>query len=163
MHLRNCANVPPNIPGLGQESQFREDYLDWCAARTIKPRFGAVGQHGSIAIAEGFILSLKNECSRRIIVPLRLDVFQLELTHYFRWYNEVRPHQSLGGRTPNEVNLGTTSVRDGPKLETRLRLHKCKSRCKRGNKLVTASQLTLVVEHLEGRRHLPIVSLKRAA
>jgi transposase InsO family protein len=146
-----------------QGSQFREGYCDWCAARGIKPRFGAVGQHGSIAIVERFILSLKNECMRRIIVPLRLDAFQLELTHYFRWYNEVRPHQSLGGRTPNEIYLGTPSARDGPKFVTQLRLHKCKSRCKSGNKLVTAGQLELVVAYLEGRRHLPVVSLKRAA
>jgi transposase InsO family protein len=26
-----------------QGSQFREDYRDWCAARGIKPRFGAIG------------------------------------------------------------------------------------------------------------------------
>jgi transposase InsO family protein len=134
-----------------------------CAARGIKPRFGAVGQHGSIAIVERFILSLKQECTRKIIVPLRLDAFQLELTNYFCWYNEVRPHQSLGGRTPNEVYLSIPSARDGPKFETRSKLRKLKGHRKNGHKVTGANELRLVVDYLEGRRHLPIVSLKRAA
>ena len=146
-----------------QGSQFREKYRDWCTARGIKPRFGAVGQHGSIAIVERFILSLKNECTRRIIVPLQLDKFQLELTKYFRWYNEIRPHQSLGGRTPNEVYLGAPSARDGPKFETRPGLQNSRAVAKMAPRLVAANELTLVVVCLEGRRHLPIVSLKRAA
>jgi transposase InsO family protein len=77
-----------------QGPQFGEDYEDWCNARGIKPRFGAVGQHGSIAVVERFILSLKDECTRRIVIPLRIDEFRLELANYFHWYNEVRPHQS---------------------------------------------------------------------
>ena len=28
------------------------------------------------------------------------------LTAYFRWYNAVRPHQSLGYRTPASVHAG---------------------------------------------------------
>jgi len=103
-----------------QGAQFQEEYRDWCKARGVKPRFGAIGQHGSIAIIERFFLSLKDECTRRIIVPLRLDAFQAELSAYFRGYNELRPHQSLGGRTPNEVYAGP--VRDGPRYETRARL-----------------------------------------
>jgi transposase InsO family protein len=146
-----------------QGPQFCEEYEDWCDARGIKPRFGAVGQHGSIAIVERFILSLKNECTRRIIAPLRLDAFQIELTNYFRWYNEVRPHQSLGGRTPNEVYLGVPSARDGPKFEPRPELQKVRRHHKLGQKTTRVNDLTLVVDYLEDRRHLPIVSLKRAA
>jgi putative transposase len=138
-----------------QGPQFGEDYEDWCIARGIRPRFGAVGQHGSIAVVERFILSLKDECTRRIVVPLRIDEFRLELANYFRWYNDSRPHQSLGGRTPNEVYLGIPSARDGPKFETRRR--------KRRHEVVATSDLVLVVEYLKHRRHLPIISLKRAA
>jgi hypothetical protein len=39
-------------------------FKDWCDRQRITPRFGAVGQHGSIALIERFILSLKNEWPR---------------------------------------------------------------------------------------------------
>src|SRR5262249_1291107 len=35
--------------------QFRAAYRAWCDAHRIRPRFGAVGQHGSIAVIERFI------------------------------------------------------------------------------------------------------------
>jgi transposase InsO family protein len=35
-------------------------FKDWCDGHGITPRFGAVGQHGSIALIERFILTLKN-------------------------------------------------------------------------------------------------------
>jgi transposase InsO family protein len=41
--------------------QFREEYRDWCAQRGIQPRFGALGQHGSIAVVERFMRTLKEE------------------------------------------------------------------------------------------------------
>ncbi len=49
-------------------------YRGWCAARTpeIRPRYGAVGRKGSIAFVERVILSLKEECLRRIVVPMSL-------------------------------------------------------------------------------------------
>jgi transposase InsO family protein len=159
--IRSIGRKPKYII-TDQGPQFGEEYEDWCAARGIKPRFGAVGQHGSIAIVERFILSLKNECTRRIIVPLRLDAFQAEFANYFRWYNEVRPHQSLGGRTPNEVYLGIPSARDGPRFETRLGILKSMGRRKRRHEVVATSDLALVVDCLEGRRHLPVVTLKHA-
>ena len=55
---------------------------------------------------------------------LKLGAVQTELTNYFRWYNEARPHQSLGGRTPNEVYMGLAAARAGPKFESRPRLLK---------------------------------------
>ncbi len=146
-----------------QGTQFREDYRDWCTARGIEPRFGAIGQHGSIAIVERFILSLKEECTRGIIVPLKLEVFQSELMAYFRWYNEVRPHQSLGGRTPNDVCLGRPSARPSPKFETRPGLQKRKGRCRDLCKMAPVNDLTLVVQHPR-RQTIPAhCSLKRAA
>ena len=55
-------------------------FKGWCDDQAIKPRFGAVGQHGSIAVVERFILSLKNECTRVILVPLRREALRLELS-----------------------------------------------------------------------------------
>ena len=38
----------------------------WCRRRGIRPRFGAVGKHGGIAIADRFVRSLKTERTRRM-------------------------------------------------------------------------------------------------
>ncbi len=78
-------------------------FKDWCDHHGITPRFGAVGQHGSIALIERFILTLKKEDMRIILVPLRTDAFQLELRYFSNWYNHSRPHSSLHGRTPQEA------------------------------------------------------------
>jgi len=66
-------------------------FKEWCDRQGITPRFGAVGQHGSIALIERCILSLKNECTRIILVPLRTGAFHQELTCFAYWYNRSRP------------------------------------------------------------------------
>ncbi len=41
-------------------SQFDNDgFRNWCDDKNIQPRYGAVGRHGSIAVVERFILTLK--------------------------------------------------------------------------------------------------------
>jgi hypothetical protein len=147
-----------------QGTQFREDYKDWCEIRGIKPRFGAIGQHGSIAICERFIRTLKQECVRRIIIPLTTEAFERELLTYALWYNEHRPHQSLQGRTPNEVYESRFPARDMPHIEVR-RMPKGKHSDTAVVERLTekAPRLRLVVKHFENRRHLPIVELERAA
>jgi putative transposase len=79
-------------------------FKDWCDHHGITPRFGAVGQHGSIALIERFILTLKNEGMRIILVPLRTNAFHDELACFTYWYNHSRPHSSLRGKTPHEMN-----------------------------------------------------------
>ncbi len=98
---------------------FCKTFKTWCRRRSVRPRFGAVGQHGSIAILERFIRSMKTECTRRVLVPLRLDAMRDELGCYVTWYNEHRPHQALDGRTPAEVYCN--SVCEHHTIETRLR------------------------------------------
>ena len=144
--------------------QFREAYRDWCAARGIKQRFGALGEHGSIAVVERFILSLKNECTRRILVPPQIDDFREELFTYCRWYNEVRPHQSLCGRTPSEVS-GDVAAAVVARFEPRIRLLESNQRCRKPDSItvVPVDNLRLCVDRFEGRAHLPVVRLDRAA
>ena len=48
---------------------FCETFKAWCRTCGIRPRFGAVGKHGSIAVLERFFRSMKTECTRRILVP----------------------------------------------------------------------------------------------
>jgi len=66
------ASATPKYIICDKGKQFRCDaFKAWCDGHGITPRFGAVGRHGSIALVERFILTLKNECTRIILVPLR--------------------------------------------------------------------------------------------
>ncbi len=61
-------------------------------------------------------------------------------------YNEYRPHEYLAGRTPQEVYNHSPP--------------------KKFLKLVHASEvpeMKLKISYIEGRRHLPVVELKKAA
>ena len=158
-----CGKAPKYIIS-DQGSQFRENYELWCDSHRIKPRFGALGQHGSIAVLERFNRTLKDELIRRILVPLRLSDFNEELIRYVIWYNGHRPHQYLRGRTPNEVYDSRFAVCDGPRLEPRPNYPLNASNGKPASTLVKrATDLQVVVTHLDERRHLPIVSIKQAA
>jgi len=52
---------------------------------------GAVGKHGSIAIVERFIRSMKHECTRRLVVPLRREGTRREIAFYAERYNTHVP------------------------------------------------------------------------
>ena len=93
----------------------------WCDHQGITPRFGAVGQHGSIALVERFILTLKNECTRIILVPLRREAFHRDLVFLEVWFNQHRPHSALEGKTPYEMYYEILPARQRPRVEPRLR------------------------------------------
>jgi transposase InsO family protein len=60
-------------------SQFTDEAFGrWCARRRIRQRFGAVGKYGSIDVVERFIGSMKNECTRRLLVPYDRDAPRIE-------------------------------------------------------------------------------------
>ena len=144
---------------------FCEAFRAWCRRRSIRPRFGAVGKHGSIAIIERFIRSMKSECTRRILVPLRLDAMRQGIASYAMWYTEHRPHTALGGRTPLEVYRGLAPANEAPRFETRARWPR-RSRCAKPAAPVKGRcgvHLALVLRHVEDRKHLPVVELRRAA
>lgn len=117
-------------------------------------RLGGQVQQGSIAIVERLIRSLKRECTRQIRVPLGLEAMRREVSLYAVWYNEFRPHQSLDGMTPAERYDGAGSMAKSFEPRPRWPADDGAERVKR---------LQLVVTFLEGRKHLPIVELKRAA
>ena len=163
--IRTSSKKPKYII-TDQGGQFIADaFKSWCSRRGIRPRYGAVGKHGSIAVIERLIKSLKTECTRRIIIPARRDDFRQEVLQYVLWYDGCRPHASLFGRTPDEVYYERPPANEDPRYEPRRRWPK-ESSCvdpqapikgRRGNRL------ELCVDYLEGRRHLPIVELKPAA
>jgi putative transposase len=137
----------------------------WCRAKGIQPRFGAVGQHGSIAIIERTIRTIKGIACGLCMIPTRREKFRRELQYILEWYNEHRPHRALGGRTPNEVYEHRFPAHRRPRFEPRPRWPRGSS-CARPWALVKGKvgvDLELEVTYYAGRRHLPIVQLRSAA
>ncbi|MDA2934965.1 integrase core domain-containing protein [Acidobacteria bacterium AH-259-D05] len=142
-----------------------DTFKDWCRCKGIKPRYGAAGKRGSIVVVERFIRTLKDEYTRRILVPQRRKEFRRELLSFLDWYNEHRPHMTLGGSTPNEVYFGQRPANRRPRVEPRKRWPRA-SLCANPRTLVAGQpgdRFSLEVSYHGGRRHLPIVSLRRAA
>jgi transposase InsO family protein len=133
--------------------QFESEYRDWCTRNHVRPRFGAIGKHGSIAVIERFIRSLKMEHLKRTLIPFSAEKLARLIESYQRFYNEHRPHEALGGLTPDERHKGVVLPR--ARFEPRaLWPLPPDVLVRRGDDLV------LEVEHVDGLRHLPVVSLR---
>ena len=66
----------------------------------IKQRFGAIGKHGSIAVTERAILTLKYEWLRRVPLIRGLDHLVALLDDFAVYYNTYRGHTTLSGAPP---------------------------------------------------------------
>jgi transposase InsO family protein len=155
----------PKYTVTDQGPQFQDAYRAWCDSHGIKPRFGAIGKHGSIAVLERFILSMKAEALRRILVPLRITDMRVEVARYVGWYNEFRPHSSLHGATPVEVLRGVRPAIRKPRLEPRARFPANGKTATPQTRVrgEPGCTLRLVVSRHEGAAHLPVVKLRKAA
>lgn len=130
----------------------------------MRPRFGSVGKHGSIAVIERFVGSLKREGLRRILIPFDLTGMCRETADYVNWYNEHRPHQALHGVTPIEVYEAKRPGNRKARLEPRARYPA--SPCAAPQARVSGKPgcgFNMVVTHVDGQKHLPIVELRKAA
>jgi transposase InsO family protein len=148
---------PPRYIVSDRGPQFTSrSYRRWCGRHGIRRRFGFLGESNSIAIVERFIRSMKQECFRRLfIAPMTLGAMRRELGCYARWYNEHRPHTTLRAKTPSEVFRGQT--RHPRRIETRERWPYQPRGRPPGN------TVTLDVSYVAGRKHLPVIGLRRAA
>lgn len=114
---------------------------------------------------ERCIRTIKDLCGCLLLIPLTHVAFRREFNHIVRWYNESRPHDTLQGQTPNEWYFGRFPT-------CRKLRHEPRSRWPRGSPCAgpwalvrgkPGAKLELQVA-LQGRhKHLPIVSLRRAA
>jgi len=137
----------------------------WAKKSGLKLRFGAVGRHGSIAVVERFIRTLKNEAMRRILVHFRNASFRREVSLFLTWYNVYRPHTTLGVRTPDEVYFGRQPACRSPRFEPRPRWPR-RSPCAAPHALIRARPgvpVEMAISYHAERQHLPIVALRRAA
>jgi hypothetical protein len=110
-------------------------------------------------------LTIKTIISRLLFVPYRREAFLRELTLAAHWYNCFRPHIWLGGQTPNEHYDGDFPADRQRRFEPRNRW-KRGSPCAKSWALVRGSpgaKLSIEVCFHEGRKHLLIVTVRRAA
>ena len=163
---RLYAKAKPKYIICDKGSQFWCDgFKAWCKRRNIRPRFGAVGQYGSIAVLERFIRTMKDRCTRRITVPLRRDAFRRELMLFIDWQNEHRPDDALSGRTPNEVYHNRPAANESPRAEPRANWPP-NAPCAGPRAPLDGTpgrRVELVVRYHAGRKHLPIVKLRHVA
>lgn len=78
----------------------------------MKPRFGAVGRYGSIALIERLWLGLKDLLHLRLDRCLLQDDLENRIGLGLFYYSVLKPHQGLGGATPAEVYLQREPARD---------------------------------------------------
>jgi len=124
-----------------------------------------VGKHGSIAVIERFIQSMKEEYLRRTLLPLREGKLRRKLDLYLAWYNGHRPHTALGGATPDERYFGQRPANRTPRWEPREKGPRASS-CATPQTLIKGqpgARIELTVTFEAGRRHLSVVALRRVA
>ena len=142
------------------------DFQTWCKRHGIRHRKGAVGRTGSIAVVERFIRTMKDGCTRVLaIVPTAQRCIRRELDLFFDWYNQLRPHMTLRGATPDEIYFKRRLASRAPRFEPRAAWPRG-SPCAAPSTLVKGRPgviLRMDVDFVAGRRHLPRVTLSRAA
>jgi hypothetical protein len=100
-----------------------------------------------------------------LLVPFRREQFQKELFAIVEWYNQFRPHTAIGGKTPDEVYNGLFPANRKPRFETRAAWPRA-SPCAVPQTLVkghSGVRLELQVAVHKGKKHLPIVQVRRVA
>jgi transposase InsO family protein len=163
--IRAAGQAPRHlITDRGRELAARP-FRPGCRRAGVRHRFGAIGRHGSIALVERCIRTLKDEGVRRWLAPIRWRTVGRELSLLADWYNGHRPHTGLAGATPDEIHFGRLAAHRRPRFEPRARWPR-DAACAQPQAPVRGRRgvrLALEVRYLEGRAHLPIVSLTRAA
>jgi transposase InsO family protein len=84
----------------------------------VKQRFGAVGKHGSIAVTERVIRTLKYERLKRVPVIRGLDHLSQLLQDFEIYYNDYRGHAKLGGAVPSVIHRGAQWVKPEKSAKT---------------------------------------------
>jgi hypothetical protein len=163
--IRAAGQSPRHlITDRGREFTARS-FRRGCRRAGIRQRFGAIGKHGSIALVERCIRTLKDEGVRRWLAPIRWRSVGRELSLFADWFNGQRPHGGLAGATRDEIYFGRRPAHHRPRFEPRARWPR-DARCARPQAPVRGRpgvRLVLEVRYLEERAHLPVVLLTRAA
>jgi transposase InsO family protein len=154
--IRERGSTPKYVVTDKGKQFWCHSFKRWCKRRGIRPRYGRVGEPASIAIVERCIRSLKQECTQCLLVPLSLAAFRRDLRSYACWYNTVRPHSALAGKTLEDICSGNSAKRQ--RLEPRPNWPHRHPRIR-----ADGDKFSLAVSYIDGRKHLPVVDLRRAA
>ena len=140
-----------------------EAFRRWVKRKGIKPpRYGAVGKHGSIAVVERFILTLKQLLRQLPLIPLARNHSDTSWSRSSSGITSIARHTTFGGQTPNEVYVGRFPAHRKPRIEPRPRWPRG-SPCAKPWALVAGKpgqRFETAVTFSAKRRHLPIVTLK---
>ena len=164
--IMSTEHVQPKHLIVDQGAEFKCDHFEnvWCKPKNILPRFGAVGKRGSVAVVERFHRTLKG-ILRPTIIPEDQTEFEREVELTIDWYNEYRPHETLGGKTPNEVHFSRPPANEQPRIEPR-RSWPRGSPCAKPQVAIDGDPgdpLIIDIDCYEGRRYLPVIRARRAA
>ncbi|MGB2863728.1 MAG: DDE-type integrase/transposase/recombinase [Sedimentisphaerales bacterium] len=80
-----------------------EVFAELLGKYNIKPRLGAIGKHGSIAVTERVNKTLKYEWLKRVALIKGIDHLAVLCKEFEVWYNGWRPHMTLDGIRPDDV------------------------------------------------------------
>jgi len=80
-----------------------EVFAELLGTYNIKPRLGAIGKHGSIAVTERANKTLKYEWLKRVALIKGIDHLTELCNEFEIWYNNWRPHMTLEGLRPDDV------------------------------------------------------------
>jgi transposase InsO family protein len=84
----------------------------------IKPRLGAIGKHGSIAVTERVNKTLKYEWLKRVAFIKGIDHLTGLCNEFELWYNNWRPHMTLEGLRPDDVYYNNKPEKPGRNAKT---------------------------------------------
>ena len=163
--IAKAGQVPKYLVS-DQGAQFvSAAFQSWWTRRGIHQRFGAIGQHGSIAVIERSIRTLKELLRGWPVVSLIRRTFLHDVHSAADWYNQHRAHTTLKGATPDEIYFHKRPANRQPRFEPRPNWPRG-SPCAAPQVLVKGQpgvRLELSVDFHAGQRHLPIVRLSRVA
>ena len=95
-----------------QEGVFVSDAFRGLLGRwDVRQRFEAVGQHGSVAVTERVILTLKYEWLRRVPVIRSFGHLTGLLRDFEVYHSDCRGHMTLGGARPAVIHRGESPLR----------------------------------------------------
>jgi len=158
------AGCVPKYTVSDQGSEFGEEYLEWCDDHEGRARFGAIGRHSSIAVEQRLIRTVKEEGLAHELVPFRQSAFCASLARLEDWYNEVRPHSSIGGATPAEVFDGRRPANRRRRYEPRAK-YPARGACAAPwapARAKIGARMDLVATPFRSARHLAQVEIRRA-
>jgi len=102
---------------------------------------------------------------RQVTISEDQTHFEQELRRIVDWYNEHCPHNTLDGKTPNEVYFLRPAANERPRFEPRERWPRG-SPCAKPQVDIDGTAggpVIIEIDCHEDRRHLPIIRARHAA